>query len=181
MLNHHIKKFIATLYKFKLVENYYFMVYLHWFYTLLGRYSPVICTVTSASFAYCFLFKSWRSYCLETENSIVSRTKLSNLFHFKYIKCFTFIMFYQSRITEYHQNIFNMGIKCEGQTEGLVTMTGMHTYYCNMQTHDTETIERISTEILQSPFIFPFVIIHALHCLSLDFFWVLAYKSCNVS
>lgn len=64
-----------------------------------------------------------------------------------------------------------MGVKCEGQTEGLVTMDGMHTYYCNMQTHDTEIIERISTEILQSPFIFCFVIIRALHCLSLDFFF----------
>lgn len=34
-------------------------------------------------------------------------------------------------------------VKCEGQTEGLAAMAGMHTYYCNMQTHDSEIIREL--------------------------------------
>lgn len=65
--------------------------------------------------------------------------------------------------------ILEWSVKFEGQTEGLVAIAGMHTYYCNMQIHDSEIIEGISTEILQSPLNCPFVIIYALQLAILDF------------
>lgn len=90
LLNHHIRNFIATWFNFKLVEYYYFMAYSHWYYSLFGRYYVVIFSVTSGFndefFIYWFLFKSWRSNCLERGNNFVSRTKLSNLLHCKIIK-----------------------------------------------------------------------------------------------